>query len=1124
MQASKGRLPIIPAYFAPWVLIGIVLSCSCQLNYASTVVSNVSGYCPDEDFNGELFAERIVQRPTNKLLIKTQGSATENIAEIQTLQMWSHEVIDITINASSLIGGSWILKFCEFDVQLPGSVDRAPLPNTNSDNSLISVSVDSGNVNTAWQEAGLVAGDSIRISTSPSKDTQDREIYVINYSDCGSGIDGCGTDVIKLDKDYAGSKIAYDGSANSLGAAWSCSWSSASTVLPFNATENMLQAAFEEVLGSGSVESVTRSAIITNERQGYVYRVQLAKGVINVHAGLNTSELQGSGIIASARTIVRGASNTTTYATESAYTGFTGTFTLSLEGQETTQIPLTASASTLSTALSNLETFQTTPIVTKASDGWSWTVTFGNAGEQEKLLSSFSDSTTAGITLKTVRSQSGLSTLAGNFELMNLYSNISATVPAEATATELEEILENNFGLSDVVVNRSNADESNGYEWTVDLTNDCPTSFTLDNSDMLYITPACELALQRGSETSSLLKGTNASLSVVNIVSVDLGETWEGTPVAWVEVARVPESLPSSEIAGSLCVLPLSSEERGRYTFEARYKSNASLTLGTQLVYVDAIIPEANVGASYIEVPYPSISAELSAEASVAFYDSELVSYEWSVFSTPETSRDISGQISSPNSTNTTILSLDTPGVFEYILRVTDDLGLQACILKEVDVSFIPAILQNLANISLAPGDSLVLNCTASGAVPIEYAWFLNDDLLEETSAILEVSEVTEEDQGVYACIVSNNVGMAESNTAFVNVYNLAIIDSSPESVVGSIGGTVSLSCTTTSSLPLEVFWERQTQDSAEWEIYSSEVVSRKSEEEKTITFSMTIYGLQSSDQGDYRCVVSNSAGESASDIGYVYVSSMNSTGVSTAVTSNSLAVRLANSNLGLILNTTWSWLGQAENLGASKAGLTAGPSHLVASFVVSMVLATGWIILSVCMPTTWQVLGTERWCRLASLFALVIKAAQVTLATHLDAPTMRAGSRIFTGANYHQMTAVFLVQVILLFWGQFITAGTLSRATFILAIMGSITFDAAYLSELEVLLECAQLGICGVREYDLLLMEWRVVLLLWGLIMEFSAFIFCAYFVFLIGPCGIAKFRHSTELLSKAEFATRYF
>ena len=83
----------------------------------------------------------------------------------------------------------------------------------------------------------------------------------------------------------------------------------------------------------------------------------------------------------------------------------------------------------------------------------------------------------------------------------------------------------------------------------------------------------------------------------------------------------------------------------------------------------------------------------------------------------------------------------------------------------------------------LFPGDSLTLNCTAEKEEKLTYAWKRNDELIgESVNGTLYVANVTNDNEGAYVCVVSNNKGSTLSNVTIVKVNIKPQITKHPQS------------------------------------------------------------------------------------------------------------------------------------------------------------------------------------------------------------------------------------------------------------------------------------------------------------------------------------------------------
>ena len=70
--------------------------------------------------------------------------------------------------------------------------------------------------------------------------------------------------------------------------------------------------------------------------------------------------------------------------------------------------------------------------------------------------------------------------------------------------------------------------------------------------------------------------------------------------------------------------------------------------------------------------------------------------------------------------------------------------------------------------------DDLLLTCTASGGANNMFQWFKAGDFLDgSTDGILNITDVTAYDGGLYECVVNNTAG---SSSADVTIYGMCCL------------------------------------------------------------------------------------------------------------------------------------------------------------------------------------------------------------------------------------------------------------------------------------------------------------------------------------------------------------
>ncbi|CAK1584556.1 unnamed protein product [Parnassius mnemosyne] len=133
-----------------------------------------------------------------------------------------------------------------------------------------------------------------------------------------------------------------------------------------------------------------------------------------------------------------------------------------------------------------------------------------------------------------------------------------------------------------------------------------------------------------------------------------------------------------------------------------------------------------------------------------------------------------------------------------------------------------PELVYWFSEQTLQPGPSVSLKCVAMGHPPPQFSWTLDGfpiptnsrfvvgqhvTLQDDVVSHLNISRVTEQDGGEYACVASNTAGKA-SHAARVNVYGLPFIREMPK-VTAVAGSDLIIKCPV-AGYPIEsITWER---------------------------------------------------------------------------------------------------------------------------------------------------------------------------------------------------------------------------------------------------------------------------------------------------------------------------
>ena len=94
--------------------------------------------------------------------------------------------------------------------------------------------------------------------------------------------------------------------------------------------------------------------------------------------------------------------------------------------------------------------------------------------------------------------------------------------------------------------------------------------------------------------------------------------------------------------------------------------------------------------------------------------------------------------------------------------------------------------LQPTSNVLILGYGGTALCCSAKGTGPIHYQWekyqSSNDSwiiptywVVNSTSSTLKFNKVSEEDEGIYHCVVTNDDGSVASDNATITIYGMCI-------------------------------------------------------------------------------------------------------------------------------------------------------------------------------------------------------------------------------------------------------------------------------------------------------------------------------------------------------------
>ena len=148
------------------------------------------------------------------------------------------------------------------------------------------------------------------------------------------------------------------------------------------------------------------------------------------------------------------------------------------------------------------------------------------------------------------------------------------------------------------------------------------------------------------------------------------------------------------------------------------------------------------------------------------------------------------------------------------------------------------------------PGESVSFSVEVTGTPPFRYQWQKGDvDIDNATSAEYSIDPVAEIHQGSYKCVVTNDAGTANSDSATLTVNDPPQIITQPVSQTKNPGESVTFTVQANGTEPLAYQWKK-----------GAATI------ENAISSSYNIPSVQEANEGNYYCTVTNDAGTIDSD------------------------------------------------------------------------------------------------------------------------------------------------------------------------------------------------------------------------------------------------------------------
>jgi hypothetical protein len=214
--------------------------------------------------------------------------------------------------------------------------------------------------------------------------------------------------------------------------------------------------------------------------------------------------------------------------------------------------------------------------------------------------------------------------------------------------------------------------------------------------------------------------------------------------------------------------------------------------------------------------------------------------------------------ISGATASSYTVVGAQSTDAGSYSVVVANNAGsvTSANAVLTVNIATPPSITTQPANATQNQGQSANFSVTASGSGPLSYQWQKNTvnladggNVVGSASANLTLTSVTSSDAASYRCVVANSAGSATSTSATLTVIVPPTITTQPQNAnVLQVGGSATFSVSASGTTPFTYQW-----------LFEGAAVAGAT------ASSYTDSSVQTTDIGNYACVVSNPAGSATS-------------------------------------------------------------------------------------------------------------------------------------------------------------------------------------------------------------------------------------------------------------------
>jgi hypothetical protein len=173
-----------------------------------------------------------------------------------------------------------------------------------------------------------------------------------------------------------------------------------------------------------------------------------------------------------------------------------------------------------------------------------------------------------------------------------------------------------------------------------------------------------------------------------------------------------------------------------------------------------------------------------------------------------------------------------------------------------------PTITQQPSAQNVCAGSTATFTVAATGSGTLTYQWQKNSvnmsnggDISGATSTTLQIANCDSSDAANYRCVVTDSNGSTNSNDAALTLKTATSITAHPQNQTVAAGATATFSVTAAGSGTLTYQWQK-----------NSSNLSNGGNISGATTATLSVSNCQTSDQGNYRCVVTGDCGSATSN------------------------------------------------------------------------------------------------------------------------------------------------------------------------------------------------------------------------------------------------------------------